>query len=390
VTETVEQYRARARSWLKSVADADADYQRADFGSEPAALAAARAFQADMHDRGFAGVSWPSRFGGAGLTIEYERAFAEEASVARVPFRRLFLAGLGVCAPTLLQLGTDEQRERYLPALLRGDQLWCQLYSEPAAGSDLAGLRTQAKPAADGWTVTGQKLWTSHARACDFGLVLARTDPVVPKHAGLSMFVIVMRQPGITLRPVRQMTGEADFNEVFLDAADIAPDGLVGELGDGWRAARASLTHERASLGSSADSLVRLTHTQVAEVASRSGAADDPVVRERVARLFLREWAVQQLGERIRQQQRAGADPGAITSVAKLAKGVLTREAAELAFELAGTDAAAWPDGAAHAGELADALSRSRIASIAGGTDEIQHNVIGERVLGLPREPSSS
>lgn len=383
MVEPLSEFRRAAREWLARMVPAP-ERDVADYGADPAATQAAKEFQAALYDARYAGISWPVEYGGHGLPDEYERAFVDEAAAFDLPARRLFLVGIGMCGPTLLALGSEEQKRRYLPALIRGEQVWCQLFSEPGAGSDVASLQSTARAGEDGWVLSGQKVWTTHARAADYGLVVARTDPDLPKHDGLSMFVLDMKAPGITIRPLRQMTGDSDFNEVFFDDVRVPAENLVGRLGDGWRAARVMLMNERTSIGAAPDKLARLTHRFLAQLAAEQGLAADPAVRRRLADLYLRERALELLGARIRASTRAGVDPGPVGSVAKLVKAQLTKEAAEFAFALSGPGAAAW-DGADSV--LADTLSRSRQASIAGGTDDIQRNIIGERLLGLPREP---
>ncbi len=354
---------------------------------EPAAyVAAGRAHQRGLADAGLAGITWPTEYGGLGLGPEARRVFDEEAAGFET-FSALFTVGLGMCGPVLLALGSEEQRRRLLPPLLRADDVWCQLFSEPGAGSDLASLSTSAVRDGEGWRLRGQKVWTTYAHHSDRGLLLARTDPDRPKHRGITMFVVDMAAPGVTTRPLRQATGDAEFTEVFLDDVAVGPDDVVGQVDDGWRAATLMLATERVAL---ADSPIGspVTLAAVVELARRHGRADDPLVRRGIADAYVAEQQVDLFARRIAREVQVGRDPGSLASIGKLAAGRLAKQVAALALEIAGLDAVAWdpadPDGDLWAyGELyAPSLS------IAGGTEQIQRTVLGERVLGLPREPA--
>jgi alkylation response protein AidB-like acyl-CoA dehydrogenase len=353
---------------------------------DPAAhVAAARKYQRGLHDAGLAGITWPRQYGGLGLGAEFQRAF-EQAARGHETFGDVFTIGLGMCAPVLLALGTDQQKRRYIRPMLRGDEVWCQLFSEPGAGSDLASLATAAVADGDGWVVSGQKVWTTYAQHSDFGLLLARTDASVRKHLGITMFVADMRSAGITIRPLRQATGDQEFNEVFFDDVAIPAQNLVGAPGNGWRAATLMLMNERAALaGGPISSPVTLA--AVTELIRNRGRQDDPVIRMRLAQAYVAQRGADLFAERIAAQVAAGDEPGSFASIGKLAAGRVARQVAALALDVAGLDAIAWdptePDGSLWAyGELyAPSLS------IAGGTDNIQRTILGERVLGLPREP---
>ncbi|GLZ08157.1 acyl-CoA dehydrogenase [Actinomadura sp. NBRC 104412] len=386
--EELPAYQARARAWLTETTrrlSPPADRGDADYGSDPEATRRAKAYQRALADAGYAGISWPREYGGAGLDAVHERMFAAEVQRSGAGSERLFMVGLGMCGPTLLALGDEEQKRRYLPPMLRGEEIWCQLFSEPGAGSDLAGLSTRARRDGDGWVLDGQKVWTSHARVCDFGLALARTDPDVPKHRGITMFIVDMNDPGVTVRPLRQITGESEFNEVFLDGVRVRDADIVGGLGGGWRAARTMLMNERSSIGMHADS--RFDFARLTQLAARMGHGDDPVWRDRLADVYVRERGLYLLAERIRLQAAAGADPGPIGSIAKLRKAELTKIGGHYALRLAGPGAVAWTAGDETAGLVVDRFLRMQQSSIAGGTDDIQRNIIGERLLGLPRDP---
>jgi alkylation response protein AidB-like acyl-CoA dehydrogenase len=384
-----EDYRTAVRTWLRANAPA-APAPGAPL--EPAELLRrAREFQAALHDAGYAGITWPRDAGGQGLTPAEQQVFSDEAAEYELPISP-FTIGIGMCGPTVADLGTPEQKRRYLPKLLRGEEIWCQLFSEPGAGSDVASLQTRAVLDGDHWVVNGQKVWTTGAQFADFGALLARTDPDRPKHAGLTMFIVDMHAPGVTVRPLKDMSGRAPFNEVYFDDVRIPVDGevspVIGEVGRGWQAAVTMLNHERVSIGATRRSRSNpLEFGSLVELARRAGVAGEPAHRERLAELYAHERALQLLNTRMRQETAAGRPPGARGSVAKLAGALLLRRAIEVAGELDGADAVAWEPDDTRAAELALGISSAPSASIAGGTNEVQHNIIGERILGLPKEP---
>jgi alkylation response protein AidB-like acyl-CoA dehydrogenase len=382
--DVIDSFRARARQWL----EANARRRSSDQAGEPSRwdLASAKAFQARLHDGGFAGIAWPVAYGGQGLTPAEERAFDEEARNFDLP-GEFFSIGMGMCGPTLLDLGSEEQKLRYIRPLLRGGEVWCQLFSEPGAGSDVASLQTRAVRDRDGWVVTGQKVWTSVARFSDFGALIARTDPDRPKHDGITMFVVDMRTPGVTVRPLRDMTGGATFNEVFFDGVHIPDENVIGEVNCGWAASVRMLMHERVSIGGRARPPRGAAFGALAKVARSRGLGRDPAVRQRLAELYVRERVVHLFGSRLAQEARLGRNPGSRGSVGKLAGAELARFSADVAAELLGGDAIAWDPSDQAASRWAAALLSAPAGAIAGGTNEIQRNIIGERVLGLPKEP---
>ncbi|MCZ7528794.1 MAG: acyl-CoA dehydrogenase family protein [Acidimicrobiia bacterium] len=375
-------FRRHVREWLARHAPRPG--QRPPPGDEIERLDRARRMQAALHDAGLVGITWPVEWGGRGLTRREQLVVAEESAAYELG-TSVFAIGLGMCGPTVLAHGTDAQRRRYLRPLLRGEEIWCQLFSEPGAGSDVASLRTRAVRDGEAWRVDGQKVWTSGAQHCTFGLLLARTDPDVPKHEGLTMFVVDMRAPGVTVRPLRQMSGESHFNEVFLD--DVRTDEVVGPIGEGWPVARTTLMNERVSVsggttgtGTSADALVRL--------AQGGDRASDPLVRQALAEVWIREKTLHYVRERVRAAARAGLAPGPEGSVAKLASSDLAQRAASLAVALQGPGALAWDPTDERGERWSRRVCAAPGASIGGGTDEILRNLVGERVLGLPREPA--
>ncbi|MEU4721369.1 acyl-CoA dehydrogenase family protein [Nonomuraea dietziae] len=357
----LDEYRSAARAWLAANADRTDD---------------AREFMVRLYDAGYSGITWPKRWGGQGLTQAEERAFAEEAREYALP-TYIFSIGLGMCGPTLLDRGTDAQRERFVRPLLRGEEIWCQLFSEPGAGSDVASLQTRAVRDGDGWVVNGQKVWTSVAQHADRGLLLTRTDVDVPKHKGLTMFVVDMHHPGVTVRPLKDMTGRSHFNEIFFDDVTIPDEHRVGEVNDGWGVAVTTLLHERLSIsagvgmGGGTDWLARLREAV---------DTDDPLVRDQLVELHIRSRALSLFNQRLSQETRAGLFPGARGSAAKLLLAELTLYAADLATSLVGPESVVDE-------ELSHAISLAPAMALGGGTNEIMRNIIGERVLNLPPEP---
>jgi alkylation response protein AidB-like acyl-CoA dehydrogenase len=351
---------------------------------------------------GLVAPSWPVAYGGLGLTPAQARDV--ERVLAPYNLGRLNPLGLNLAAPALFAHGTEAQRVRYLPPIVRNEEVWCQLFSEPGAGSDLASLATRAERDGDGWVVTGQKVWTTWAHLSDFGVLLARTDPDAPKRKGITYFLVDLHQPGVEVRPLRHITGEVDFNEVFLDGARVPDEQRVGEVGDGWRVANATLSGERQMVsgsgsggvdrigGSGAERLVRLAR----EVASGGGNGwDDPVVRQELMRVLSEERIRSWTNQRVRAGLKAGRPPGPESSIGKVHQGALNQRVQLLATDLLGAGAMAWePAEGDGPGSYSEALPyevkgmlRSRANTIEGGTTEVNKNILAERVLGLPRDP---
>ena len=382
---SVEEFRTKARDWLKEHA-----------GEFPAAgaadLAAGRAFRRALWDAGLLGITLHEAYGGLGLTIEHQKAWDEEASgYALPPIGEPVTTG--ICAPTLLDFGTEEQKRAHIARMVRGDEVWTQLLSEPGAGSDLAGLQTRAVRDGDEFVLKGQKVWTSGAMDSDFALCVARTDPTLPKHRGLSMFIVDLTLPGVTIRPLRQMTGDAHFNEVFLDDVHVPASALVGAENEGWRALTAMLTHERLALGAgtgaggSGASWSRPMSSRLIDLARKRGLASDPVVRQELVKLYTAERVLAYVGQKMRDELAAGVEVGSRGSLAKLATALLARQGSNLGMLVGGPGALAWEAADGEGGWLAGECCFAPMTAIAGGTSEIQRNTIGERVLGLPREP---
>jgi alkylation response protein AidB-like acyl-CoA dehydrogenase len=383
-TAELARFRALLRVWLSE--HAPRWEQVAASGRDDAIAAAARGYQQELAAAGYAGLTWPAEFGGQNRGPEHQRIYLEEASRYRIPQAPLTIS-LGMCGPLLMMMGTRQQQDQHVRRILAGEELWCQLFSEPSAGSDLAGLRTSARRDGDEWVVTGQKVWTTAAQFAQFGILLARTDPSSPKHDGLTMFLLDMSTPGITVRPLRQMNGAADFNEVFLDDVRLPADAVIGAVNGGWKAAIAVLMNERASLGTARPWTRQAIYDPLLAVAADAGRLSDPVAVDGLADVLVRARCLELLGERIRDQLRADADPGPFASITKLTGAALRMEVAELAVDLALPGTLAWPAGDPTAADQIVALLTAPSAALAGGTDNILRNTIAERVLGLPKEP---
>ncbi|NRQ36753.1 dehydrogenase [Nonomuraea sp. NN258] len=371
-------YRRAARAWLIENASSDDHEAAQDDG-----VARAKQFMARLHDAGYSGITWPEQWGGQGLTQAEERAFAAEARDFTLP-TYVFSIGLGMTGPTILDRGSDAQRARFLRPLLRGEEIWCQLFSEPGAGSDVASLQTRAVrdgARGEGWVVNGQKVWTSVAQHADWGLLLTRTDVDVPKHKGLTMFVVDMRHPGVTVRPLKDMTGRAHFNEIFFDDVPIPDEHRVGEVNDGWSVAVTTLLHERLSISAGVGMGGQKDNPASVEALRQAVDTTDPLVRDELVELHIRTRALALFNQRLAQETKAGIFPGARGSAAKLLLAELTLYQADLATRLTGPESVVGDHPLSHAISLAPAMA------LGGGTNEIMRNIIGDRVLNLPPEP---
>ncbi|MEY2432822.1 MAG: hypothetical protein QOC92_2547 [Acidimicrobiaceae bacterium] len=336
--------------------------------------------------------TWPIAYGGLDLLPATARAV--DGELRRYNLGRLNPLGLNLAAPALFACGTEDQRRRYLPPIVRNEEVWCQLFSEPGAGSDLASLATRAVRNGDGWVVTGQKVWTTWAHLSDYAVLLARTDPDVQKRAGLTYFLLDLHQPGVEIRPLRHIGGEVDFNEVFLDGARVPDDQRVGDVGDGWRVANATLSGERQMVsGAGSGGVDRIGGSGVDRLVdvARTAKNRDPIIRQELMRLLSEERIRDWTNQRVRAQVKAGRSPGPESSIGKVHQGGLNQRIQLLATQLLGTHAMAWESdtldyGASLPFEIKGML-RSRANTIEGGTTEVNKNIVGERVLGLPREP---
>ncbi len=383
-----DDFRARARAWLAANAPRRAsgdDEAEAETRGQAAVLAEQKAFQAKLYDAGFAGITWPKEYGGQGLTSAEQIIWSQESRDYDLP-TGVFFIGISMPGNTLVELGTEEQKKRYLPAMLRGEEIWCQLFSEPGAGSDVASLQTSAVRDGDEWLLNGQKVWTSGAQYSDFGAILARTDATRPKHNGISMFIVDMHAPGVTVRPLKVATGHSPFNEVFFDNVRIPADALIGEENKGWDAAVVMLRHERIAIGTMGSSRTNpLAYDSLRDLAAGLGRTSDQGVRRELAELYARGRAVQLFALLLREETQAGRLPGARGSVAKLAGSELGRFAGNVAADVLGDQLAGFDSEALHA--VTTSIIAAPGSAIAGGTSEIQRNIIGERVLGLAKDP---
>ena len=378
-------FRADVRAWLE--ANAEPKRHARDFvgdGLPPdERLAAARAWQARKAAAGYAAVTWPRELGGLGGTAVQQLIVRQEESRFRSSFG-IFEIGLGMCLPTLMAYGSEAHKARRIRPGLYGQEIWCQMFSEPAAGSDVAGVLTRARPEGHHWVVNGQKVWTTGAQFSDFGLLLARTDPTVPKHAGLTMFFVDMKSPGIEVRPIRQMDGDSEFNEVFFTDVRVPDDQRLGAVGAGWKVALTTLMHERLSVGAE---IGLLNFEALWAVVKAAGRLDEPLAGEHLADAWVAEEGLRLHHCRSLTALSRGGTPGPEQSIAKLVKATLAQRMATFALQLRG-----------EAGQVGDAdptsdqyvvertWTRAAAMRIAGGTDEILRNIIAERVLGLPEE----
>ena len=355
---------------------------------ETAALERSRAWRRLVFESGFGWLSGPTHLGGGGHSADFDEAYRVLEREFNVPDQQPFATGTHLVAPSVLAFGSDDLQRRYLPGIFRGDLIACQLLSEPDAGSDLAGLSTRAVRDGDDWVITGQKVWSSQAHVSDIGQLLARTDPAAGKHAGITMFVVDMTTPGVTVRPLRQMTGETHFNEVFLDEARVPDVNRVGELGAGWRAVMSTLMAERSAVGSGANNSAVDPVARLIDLAAHHGRRHDLVVRQSLARVYTNAQLRRYLMLRHETALAASRPPGPEGSMLKLLFAQQGSECGEIAGDLLGPelagDSGAWGTFAWNRW-----VTGSPMMHIAGGTDEIQRNVLAERVLGLPREPLS-
>jgi alkylation response protein AidB-like acyl-CoA dehydrogenase len=380
LNDTPEQaeYRETVRAWL----DAHKDEAPPRGGSveDDDYVNARRTWQRQLAEAGLAGVTWPHEYGGQGLGPIEQVITNQEISRADVP-GILDGIGLGMLGPCLIAHGTEEQKARYLGPLLHGDEVWCQLFSEPAAGSDLAGIQARARQNDDGtWTLNGQKVWTTNAQFASYGLLLARTDPDVPKHKGLTMFIVPIDAEGVTVRGLRQISGEAEFNEVFFDDVTLDEDAVVGGVGNGWTTALTVLMFERLTIGFGSESFG--SPARVAEaIESDPGARADAEVRQRLGHIITEMTAVRFTGYRALTALQRGQIPGPEAGLAKVTMVNAGIAAVELAVDVLGPDALEADNPFSYLTSFLPGLKS------AGGTEQILRNTIGERVLGLPPEP---
>ena len=368
-----ESYRAQVREFLADAAPG---------GRYPAD------FTRQLAEAGYVAPHWPAPWGRGASPIE-QLVIDEELRAAEAP-RPMNPIGIGWAGPTLLVAGTEDQHRRYLPGLLDGSEIWCQLFSEPGAGSDLASLGTTAVRDGDEFVVNGQKVWTTLAHAAQFGILLARTDPDAEPHKGITYFVLDMRTPGVEVRPLVQMTGTHEFNEVFFTDVRIPAANVVGDVNDGWRLAKVTLGNERVSLSGEGALWGRgPTAMDVVDIVRAHGGTTDPLTRQRLARLYIESEVLRLIRLRTVSATVRGMEPGPEASVRKALSDEHGQHVMELALELAGTDGlleGAGPCGEGGGGMWTYGYLYARALTIGGGTSEVQRNILGERVLGLPRD----
>ncbi|MCW5772359.1 MAG: acyl-CoA dehydrogenase family protein [Rhodospirillaceae bacterium] len=383
-------FRQAARSWIAANAPThlEADLARSPFDSVALsrgdALAAAKDWQAKKAAAGWACLQWPRDYGGRGATA-MERVIWDQEEGVYAKLTAMFTIGHGMCGPTLMAYAGEAQKRRFLPPLAAGREFWCQMFSEPGAGSDLAGLRLRAERAGDDWVLEGQKIWTSGAHHADYGIVLTRTDPTVPKHAGLTMFFVDMRTPGIAVRPIRQANGLHGFNEVFFAGVRVPDEQRLGPPGGGWRVSLTTLMNERLSIGAAMPTgfpeLLALCRSEI----DGRRPIDDPAVRTRLAGWAVRASGLKYTAYRGLSALANGQTPGPENSIGKLVAASTMQEIAAFALDLQGAAGVVADPALAPAGGLFQAmLLRAAATRIEGGSDEILRNIIAERVLGLP------
>ena len=418
-------FRAEARAWLQNNAKPRSGPNDWSRNSEhPDYIENCKRWQHTLYEGGWAALTWPVEYGGRGLSGWLQTIFNQEAAAYDVS-TGAFAVGIGMCGPTLIAHGTEEQKQRYLPALIRGEEVWCQLFSEPEAGSDLAGLKTRAVKDGEEFVVNGQKVWTSSGQIADVGMLLARTNTDVPKHKGITYFAFDMHQVGVDVRPLRELTGRALFSEVFLTDVTARVEDVIGGMENGWAVANTTLAFERAGLGAGsagaaesaavpgtivghldkrAGDFVRVRRSAATfavgsqlmmDVARRHGRHTDPVVRQQIAKLHTEAEIGRYMTLRYKDLLSAGRDLPGMGNLAKLRMSEMFRQARELGMSLLGARGMIHDYGDTEAADDEDAQDRavtdlalwSPGPSIYGGTDQVQRNILGERVLGLPREP---
>ena len=351
------------------------------------ALAEAKRWQKTKADSGWACLQWPKDYGGRGATPIESVIWNQEEGIYGL-LSRMFIIGQGMCAPTMMAFASEDQKKRFLPKLASGEEVWCQLFSEPASGSDLAGLRTRAVKEGDNWVLNGQKIWTSGAQHSDFGIVITRTDAELSKHLGLTMFFLDMKSAGLDIKPIKQANGDSGFNEVFFDDVLIPDSQRLGRVGDGWKVALTTLMNERLAIGGSIATGFPEIEELVEELRIASGTAiNDPGVRSKLADWYAKSAGLKNTAARAVSALSRGETPGPENSIGKLVAGGMMQDIAKFALDLQGLSGAIVdPEIAAGSARLQAMLMRSPAVRIEGGTDQILRNIISERVLGLPAD----
>jgi len=399
---TIEEFEQQARAFLEASAsrkeenkkfvwgegsDTVAMFEERDKEAERRDVAAACAWRQKKFDAGFGWITGPTRYGGAGLTSAHERVYQRLESQYAVPNQGAFTIGLGMVAPTILAHASDLAKDLYLTKMYRADIIGCQLFSEPGAGSDLASLQTKAVRDGDEWIITGQKVWTTGAQFSDLGEIIARTDADMPKHKGLTGFIVDMHAPGVEVRPLRQMTGGASFNEVFFNEVRVRDDHRLGDVNNGWNVALTTLMNERAAIGAGGGGGGGVNmYQRVIEMVRHYGLDSDPLVRNELANLLIHSKVAGYNNQRAMDKIKAGQLPGPEMSIAKLAGTLNSLRLGDFVSKVLGAkliaDSGEW--GTYAWNQLILGTPGGRIA---GGSDEVMRNIVGERVLGLPKEP---
>jgi alkylation response protein AidB-like acyl-CoA dehydrogenase len=374
-------FRSKLRAWIEENLSEELRGLR---GGEARFEELGREWSGKLHEGGYAGLTWPKEYGGAGAPYSYQAIALEEFARAEAP-AHVGVIGLGMAGPTIMAHGTEEQKARYLSKILSAEEIWCQGFSEPGAGSDLAGVRTRADRDGDRFIVNGQKVWSSYAHIADFCILLTRSDPDSTKHAGLTYVIADMRAPGVEVRPLRQITGESEFNEIFFEDVEVPIENLLGEVGGGWQVAMTTLLHERGTLGFALTAALDVGVRKLVALA-RERAPDDPIVRDRIAREWIELQALRYTNYRALTKLMQTGVPGPEGSVAKLRWSEANQRLTKLALEILGPDEAPVADGDGFLGGYWQYQQlRSRGNTIEAGTSEILRNIVAERVLGLPR-----
>ena len=383
--EEREEFKLRCRTFLDE--HATGIHLSAPDPRDRETIALNKAFQGKLAEAGLAGLTYPKEYGGAGLTKEHETIWREIYSSYPDMTTQLTISH-GMCLPMLNEFGSEEQKGKYLSDNISAKTVWCQMFSEPGAGSDVASLQTKAELDGDEWIINGQKVWTTLAHVCDYGVLIARTNPEVIKHAGISMFIVDMKDPAVEIRPIHQIDGGMHFNEVFFTDLRIPKENLLGPLHEGWRLATSMLMYERVAIGTGSTGGITTPHAnRLIEYSQKSGTITDPVLRQKLMKLYSEETAKSLVSMRTRADLKAGKTPGPGGSLGKLHGSKILRDVRSLINDVVGMEADAWTEG--DRGQWWGRLALGSFqAGIAGGTDEIQKNIIGDRVLGLPREPS--
>jgi acyl-CoA dehydrogenase len=393
-TTEEKKFREEVRAWIAAEAPTYLfeSLSTSGFGAtktgEYDPMVEAKQWQKKKAEAGWACIGWPKAFGGRGATPMQSVIWSQEEGIYG-KLSGTFIIGQGMCAPTMMTYASEDQNKRYIPKLASGEEVWCQLFSEPQSGSDLAGLRTRAVQDGDDWIINGQKIWTSGAQHSDFGILITRTDPEAPKHRGLTMFFLDMKSEGVLIKPIKQANGDSGFNEVYFDNVRIPGAQRLGEVGGGWQVSLTTLMNERLAIGGSIATGFPEIKALVDSLPLGNGKAiDDPAVRSKLADWYAKSAGLKNTSTRALTSLSKGEVPGPENSIGKLVAGTMMQDIAKYALDLQGMGGAIVDPAIAHsAANLQAMLLRSPAVRIEGGTDQILRNIIAERVLGLPEEP---